>query len=151
MEGVDATNSKIRAQLSRAGVSAELDESIEAETALTADIKAIDKQKADGLAAAKFPVVGLGIDETGITFDGIPFRQVNPSQQIIVAFELLTVDKPDLRIIFIKNGDLLDNTSLAGIETLAIERGYYVIVERDRDNSGALGWTMKDGALAVTA
>ena len=64
---------------------------------------------------------------------------------------MFTVDKPDLRIIFIKNGDLLDNTSLAGIETLAIERGYYVIVERDRDNSGALGWTMKDGALAVTA
>ena len=149
MEGIDSTNAKVRAQLARTAVAAELAESTDAENALTADIKEIDKTKADGLAAAKFPVVGLGIDETGITFDAIPFRQVNPAQQIIVAFDLFTVDKPDLRIIFIKNGDLLDNTSLAGIEKLAIERGYYVIVERDRDNSGALGWTMVDGALAV--
>jgi hypothetical protein len=151
MEGIDATNAKVRAQLARTGVAAELELSTDSENALTADIKAIDKTKADGLAAATFPVKGLGIDATGITFDGIPFRQVNPAQQIIVAFDLFTVDKPDLRIIFIKNGDLLDNTSLAGIEKLAIERGYYVIVERDRDNSGALGWTMKDGALAVQA
>jgi hypothetical protein len=149
--GVEETNVKVRAQLARTGVATELEESTDAESALTADIKAIDKQKADGLAAAKFPVVGLGIDATGITFDGIPFRQVNPAQQIIVAFDLFTVDKPDLRIIFIKNGDLLDADSLAGIEKLAIERGYYVIVERDRDNSSALGWTMKDGALAVSA
>lgn len=151
MEGIDATNAKVRAQLARTGVAAELALSTDSENALTADIKAIDKTKTDGLAAAKFPVAGLGIDATGITFDGIPFRQVNPAQQIIVAFDLFTVDKPDLRIIFIKNGDLLDNTSLAGIEKLAIERGYYVIVERDRDNSGALGWIMKDGALAVSA
>ena len=151
LENIDGINAKVRAQLARTGVAAELEDSTDSENALTADIKAIDKTKADGLAAAVFPVVGLGIDATGITFDGIPFRQVNPAQQIIVAFDLFTIDKPDLRIIFIKNGDLLDNTSLAGIEKLAIERGYYVIVERDRDNSGALGWTMKDGALAVSA
>ena len=149
-EDVEATNVKVRAQLARTAVAAELDKSTASETSLTANIKEIDKRKADGLAAAVFPVLGLGIDSTGITFGGIPFRQVNPAQQIIVAFDLFTVDRPDLRIIFIKNGDLLDNTSLAGIEKLAIERGYYVIVERDRDNSGALGWTMVDGALAVS-
>ena len=151
MEGIDATNAKVRAQLARTAVATNLEGSTASEDTLTANIKEIDKRKSDGLAAATFPVLGLGIDSTGITFDGIPFRQVNPAQQIIVAFDLFTVDKPDLRIIFIKNGDLLDNTSLAGIEKLAIERGYYVIVERDRDNSGALGWTMVDGALAVSA
>ena len=151
LENIDGINAKVRAQLARTEVAAELDESTDAETSLTDSINAIDKRKADGLAGATFPVNGLGIDATGITFDAIPFRQVNPAQQIIVAFDLFTVDKPDLRIIFIKNGDLLDNTSLAGIEKLAIERGYYVIVERDRDNSGALGWTMVDGALVVTS
>ena len=151
MEGIDATNAKIRERDARTAVAAELKHSAAAEEDLSAQLDAIDRRKADGLAAAIFPVVGLGIDATGITFEGIPFRQVNPAQQIIVAFDLFTVDKPDLRIIFIKNGDLLDNTSLAGIEKLAIERGYYVIVERDRDNWGELAWIMKDGALAVSA
>lgn len=123
MDGIDTTNVKVRAQLARTGVASELEDTTDAENALTAEIKAIDKTKLDGLSVATFPVIGLGIDDMGITFDSIPFRQVNPAQQIIVAFDLFTIDKPDLRIIFIKNGDLLDNTSLAGIEKLAIERG----------------------------
>jgi thymidylate kinase len=151
LNSVEEANAAIRAQAARAALAAELADRTAEEADLTANLTAIDKAKVEALAAAVFPVKGLGIDATGITFDLIPFRQVNPAQQIIVAFDLFTVDKPDLRIIFIKNGDLLDNTSLAGIEKLAIERGYYVIVERDRDNSGALGWTMKDGALAVSA
>ena len=44
---------------------------------------------------------------------------------------------------------MLDATSLAGIEKIAIERGYYVVIERDRDESRAIGFTVKDGELAA--
>lgn len=149
LDSADADNAKIRVQAGRAKIAAELAEKTAEQEGHTANIKQIEAQKKAGLAAAVFPVAGLGIDETGITFDGIPFRQVNAAQRIIVAFDLFTLDKPDLRIIFIKNGDMLDATSLAGIEKIAIERGYYVVIERDRDESRAIGFTVKDGELAA--
>lgn len=147
LETVEADNSKIRAQAQRARIASELASKTAEQSDFTAKIDAIEKQKKDGLATAVFPVKGLGIDDTGITFDGIPFRQVNAAQRIIVAFDLFTQSKPELRIIFIKNGDLLDAESLAGIEKIAVERGYYVVIERDRDESRAMGFTVKDGAL----
>ena len=47
-----------------------------------------------------------------------------------------------------KDGDLLDADSLAAIRELADERGYTVLVERDRDESRQIGFTIESGALA---
>ncbi|MCW3101460.1 MAG: hypothetical protein JWL77_7078, partial [Chthonomonadaceae bacterium] len=148
LESVEQTNAAIREGQQYRRVAASLAVKKQQATALTTELAAIDKKKADGLSAAVFPVEGLSIDDTGITHNNIPFKQINGAMQIVVAFDLFTQDKPDLRLIFIKNGDLLDATSLAGIEKIAVERSYYVIVERDRDESRELGWTLTDGELA---
>ena len=65
-----------------------------------------------------------------------------------IAFDLATSAKPDLRLIVVKDGDLLDAGSLAGIESLATARGYIVLVERDRDESRQIGFTITDGELS---
>ncbi|GAB3125787.1 AAA family ATPase [Glaciibacter psychrotolerans] len=152
LDGIDALNAKIRAQAHRGIVADELAAQSALSAQATAKLAEIDKRKADALKAAVFPVKGLGIDDTGITFDTgreiVPFKQVNTGMKIVIAFDLFTQGKPDLRIIFIKNGDMLDAVSLAGIEKLAIERGYYVVIERDRDESREIGWTIVDGELA---
>lgn len=148
LNAVEETNASIRVQAQRETVADELATRTAEQNSLTAKLAAIDKTKADGLSAAAFPVAGLGIDETGITFDGIPFKQINAAQRIIVAFDLFTLEKPDLRIIFIKNGDLLDEVSLAGIERVAVERGYYVVMERARlDGDAGFRFTVAEGAL----
>ncbi|MEC5149192.1 hypothetical protein [Cryobacterium sp. GrIS_2_6] len=117
---------------------------------LNAKLEAIAKTKSDGLKAAVFPITGMSVDDTGITIDGIPFKQqVNSAAKIITAFDLATSDKSDLRLVFIEDGDMLDAVSLAGIRKLAIEREYYVIVERDRDDSRELGAVFTAGELAA--
>lgn len=144
---VDAVNAKVRAQAARAKIAAELDALTASETNLTEQLAAIDKTKADGLAAAKFPA-GLSIDDTGITLHGIPFRQVNSAQQDIAALDLYTNGNQDLKVLVMKSGDRLDDERLEGYRKLAAERNFMVFMERDRGNSREVGFLISEGATA---
>lgn len=135
LESVEQTNAAVRAAREWASADAALSDHAAAEAALTAKLAAIDKQKRKGLAEAKFPVAGLSVDDEGITFEGVPFKQVNTAQQTLVAFKLLTTSRPDLRLIFIKDGDSLDAVTLDAIRAEAETSGYLVLMERDRDES----------------
>lgn len=112
------------------------------------DLDSIEERKRKALAAAEFPVAGLSVDESGVTFDGIPFSQVNTAMRRRVAFAIATAGDPKLRLVIIRDGDLLDADSLAAVRSLAEERGYTVLAERDRDESREIGFTIEDGALA---
>jgi len=149
LASVEETNAKVRQQAQRAKVAAELAEKKAEQDALTAKLADIDKTKADGLAAAKFPVDGLSVDESGITFNGVPFKQVNTAKKTAIAFDLATLPQPDLRLIVVKDGDSLDADTLAEIERIASERGYIALVERDRDESRQIGFTIVDGEVAA--
>lgn len=88
------------------------------------------------------------MDESGVTFEGIPFVQTNTATRRKVAFAIATAGAPKLRLVIVRDGDLLDAESLDAIRVLAEERGYTVLCERDRDESRAIGFTIRDGELA---
>ncbi|MBN9208177.1 MAG: hypothetical protein J0H96_05865 [Microbacterium ginsengisoli] len=148
LAAVDETNAAVRARREYAKVADECAAAETAQAAANRELEAIEKRKREGLAAATFPVDGLSVDENGVTFDGVPFTQVNSAMRRRVAFAIATAGDPKLRLVIIKDGDLLDADSLAAIRELADERGYTVLVERDRDESRQIGFTIEDGALA---
>jgi len=148
---IDETNAKVRKQAERAAVAAELATLEEGEAGLTAKIAAIDKQKADGLAAAVFPFDGLSVDDNGVTVNGRRFISLNEAQQWLVAFDIATSGNPKLKVIFIKNGNALDDETLELITARATERGWTVATERGRDNSAEIGFVFNEGTLAVSA
>ena len=152
LDSTEETNARIRAQQARATAATALEQRIRAHQDLEEAIKAIDRTKADGLAAADFPA-GLGIDDTGITYAGVPFKQVNTAKQAIVAFDLFSRENPDLRLAILKNGDMLDEETVTGIKGIADERGYLVLMERGRtDNTRPVGLTVTvAGGKAVSA
>lgn len=147
LAAVEETNAAVRTARDHARAVAELAAAANRHVAAQADIDAVEAKKAAGLAAATFPVDGLSVDENGVTFDGIPFAQVNSAMRRRVAFAIATAGESDLRLVIVKDGDLLDSDSLAAIQSLAEERGYTVLVERDRDESRQIGFTIVDGAL----
>lgn len=151
LTAVEDTNAQVRAARQYLTVSGELQVADIEYTAAQADLDSIAKTKAEGLAAATFPVAGLSVDDDGVTFSGIPFSQVNSAMRRRIAFAIATAGDPKLKLVIIKDGDLLDAHSLAGIAELAEERGYTVLVERDRDDSRTIGFTVRDGALADEA
>ncbi|KSU52863.1 ATP-binding protein [Microbacterium enclense] len=144
---VEQTNAAVRAGRDHARVAAELAAARSAHDAAQADIDAVETKKAAGLAAASFPVAGLSVDESGVTFEGIPFAQVNSAMRRRIAFAIATAGDPQLRLVIVKDGDLLDAESLESIRALAAERGYTALIERDRDESRQIGFTIVDGAL----
>lgn len=149
---IDEVNEKVRKQAERAKVAAEL-AALEADEAkLTENIEAIDKQKADGLAAAQFPFPGMSVDDDGVTVNGRSFKlSLNEGEQQYVAFEIATSGEPPLKLVFIRNGDALDNKTLARIIARAEERGWTIIADRGRDNSAEFGFVFNEGTLAVPA
>ncbi len=68
-----------------------------------------------------------------------------------IAFAIATAGDPELRLVIVKDGDLLDAESLEGIRDIAARRGYTALIERDRDESRQIGFTIVDGALGGAA
>ncbi|WP_102157679.1 AAA family ATPase [Zhihengliuella halotolerans] len=113
--------------------------------ALSKRIEVIDKRKADGLAAAEFPVDGLGFDDNGVTYQGVPFKQASSAEQIRVSMAMAIALNPDLRVIRIADGSLLDADSLALIEAQAREHDFQVWLEVVGDRDGA--FIIEDGEI----
>lgn len=148
LAAADEINAKVRAKRERQKIAEQREAAELSWATYDTELESIDAVKREGLAAAQFPVDGLSVTDDGVTFDGIPFSQVNSAARRKVAFAIATAGEPKLRLVIIRDGDLLDSDSLAGIRELAEERGYTVLVERDRDESRQIGFTVVDGALA---
>lgn len=114
---------------------------------LTEQLAAIDQRKADGLAAAKFPVPALGFDDSGVTYQGVPFKQASSAEQLRVSLAMAIALNPALRVIRIADGSLLDADNLKLIEAMAKEHDFQVWIEMV-DDSGERGIVIEDGQVA---
>ena len=114
---------------------------------LTRAIAAIDQAKADALAGATFPVDGLGFDDNGVTYRGVPFSQASSAEQIRVSLAMAMSLNPKLRVIRILDGSLLDADNMALIAGMAAAGDYQVWIERVSDDTG-VGVVIEDGQVA---
>ena len=150
---VDEVNRNV--QLAQIRAKLESDAAAKREEWKVADdyVEAIIQRKKDALAEAVFPDPSLSVDDERVLCDGLPFtrEQVNSAKQIRVALNIATAGNPELKLIFIKEGDLLDEESLAEVDRIATERGYTVLIERGRPDVGGLIATfieMENGQVA---
>lgn len=133
LASVEERNAAIRANnVARANAATKASLRAEYES-MSGQIAAIDKAKADALAAATFPVDGLGFDESGVTYQGVPFSQSSSAEQIRVSLAMAMATSPTLRVIRILDGSLLDADNLALIEGMARDNDYQVWIERVGD------------------
>lgn len=110
-------------------------------------IAAIDQAKAQTLAATEMPVPGLGFDDSGVTFRGVPFQQASSAEQIRVSLAMAMALNPTLRVIRILDGSLLDADSMAEIAAMATASDYQVWIERVEDDSET-AVVIEDGRVA---
>lgn len=96
---------------------------------LTARIECIDQSKQDALAAAKFPLPNLSFDESGVIHNGLPFSQASTGEQLRVSVAVGMALNPKLRVIFIRDGSLIDDAGLALIAEMADKKDYQVWLE----------------------
>jgi energy-coupling factor transporter ATP-binding protein EcfA2 len=114
---------------------------------MTAEIEAIDEQKRDGLASAKFPGgLPLGFDETGVLLNGIPFKQASGAEQLRASLAMAIALNPALRVIRIADGSLLDSEGLALVGDMAAANDCQVWIEVVSDGDGD-GIMIEDGTV----
>lgn len=100
--------------------------------------KDIDKEKKELLSKANIPVEGLTFDSDGVYINGIPFnsKDLNTAQQIEYGVKIAMALNPDLRLIIIQDGSLLDNNTTAEVFKACTEKGYQLLIERVRPEGG---------------
>ena len=111
---------------------------------LTAKLNQTQHLKAEALKSVKFPVPGLGFDDDGVVFNGIPFSQASSAEQLKVSLGIAMALNPELRVIRILDGSLLDEDSMKELCAMAEEKDYQVWVERV-DSTGKVGVVIEDG------
>ena len=114
---------------------------------LTNKLDKIAADKAEGLAYAKFPVPGLGFDENGVTYNGQPFKQASTAEQIRVSMAMAIALNPTMRVIRITDGSLLDQNSLALVESMANKHDMQVWLEIVGEGPDG-AYTIIDGEVA---
>lgn len=146
LESIEDTNAKIRTNNQAKERAAEKDRLRSDYTSLTQQIEALDKQKADALSAAKFPVDGLAFDEQGVTYQGVPFSQASSAEQIKVSLGMGMALNPKLRVLVIKDGSLLDDDAMTAIREVVQEQDFQLWIERVGDaDQGAV--VLEDGEV----
>lgn len=148
------TNDAVRAKATRATVAKSVADLFKSVEAMTAAIEKIDETKRELLASAKMPIEGLGFGEGGVTLNGIPFEQSSSAEQLRASVGIAIAQNPELRIMLIRDGSLLDADSLAALTEAAESADAQVWLERVT-NGEQVGVVIEDGhtasALALEA
>lgn len=144
----DAINAKVRANRERAKHVEHLQAAREQAEDLTRQIEDLRRQRIDRLAAAPWPVDGLGFGENGVTFQGLPFEQCSSAEQLRISTAIALAQNPKLPIAIIRDGSLLDADSLAIVGELAAERGAQLWIERVGDGEEC-SVVIEDGTIAA--
>lgn len=102
---------------------------------LSNKIKEIDKIKSDKLEKAKVPVKGLSIKDSGVELNDVPVSQLSTSEQLKVGISMLAAKKSKLPVLFVKNGNDLDQDNLKVVNELAKKFDMQIFVECVREDS----------------
>lgn len=130
LNSVEETNAKIRETQKAKEIISELEHKKKKADEMTARIKKIDTQKAEMLAEANLPVEGLSFDADGVTYQDIPFSQCSGAEQLRISLAMGLAANPDLKVILIRDGSLLDDNSLKIVSEMADKANAQVWMER---------------------
>ncbi|HNC11714.1 MAG TPA: hypothetical protein PLF59_08075, partial [Cyclobacteriaceae bacterium] len=130
IKNAEAINVKVRESKEQMRIDADLRKLTATSESLTKNITDIDKKKESMMAEAVFPVPGLGYNENGITFNGLPFDQASSAQRLQVSVAMGIALNPKLRIMLIRDGSLLDEESLQVISEMVQEADIQLWIER---------------------
>lgn len=130
MRDAEALNEQVRANMSAAQIDRHLVEAKDEAEAKDDALKDARERRQEMIAAARFPIDGLGIDEDGVTFQGLPLEQASGAEKIRVSTAIGLAMNPELRVLLVRDGSLLDGDSLEAMAKLAKDADAQVWIER---------------------
>ena len=145
--GAEEKNRKLAQNRDHEQVTAELEDLETGAETLTDEIEAFDEKKAATIRDAEFPVDGLGFDQDGVTLNGLPYAQASGAEQLKASVGIGMSLNPSLRVLLIRDGSLLDQGNLEGLQEMAKAADFQCWGERVSDD-GAAGILIEDGRVS---
>lgn len=146
LDEAEATNKNVAQKQRKADLNAQA-EAIEKEAkALTDAMEARDNAREAAIKAAKMPVEGLEFGDDVVLYNGVPFDQASSAVQLRVSCAIAMANNPELRVLRVKDGSLLDEASLKILEQMAVEKDFQVWIEQV-SNGEQIGFVIEDGHL----
>ena len=145
IESAKIVNTHVAAKLRRDEFKKTMNEKKAESDTLTNSIATIDAAKDAAIKAAPFPVPGLGFDESGVLLNELPMDQASSAEQLRVSVAMGFSMNPDLRIMLIRDGSLLDDDSMAILAGMAKDADAQVWIERVGEGGASV--IIEDGAV----
>lgn len=108
----------------------ELEQSRDDADAYTESIMTLDQQKKDMVASVKMPLKGLAFGDDGVTFNDVVFEQCSQAEKLMVSCSIGLALNPELRVLLIRDGSLLDEDSMEIVAKIADEFDAQIWIER---------------------
>lgn len=148
LASIESDNAKLANNAERAKWEIELAEEKAKVANLNRAIETADNAKAEAIRNAKSPLDGLTFDDAGLIYNGRPLTEASTGHRIRVAVAIGMALKPSLRVIFVRDGSLLDEEGLKVIAEMAKANDYQVWIEDARSEDPA-ALVIEDGQLLV--
>lgn len=146
MGEADDINRKVRENHELAGALKAIKDQSDDVDALTAQLEDLAQAKRTAMANAKFPVPGLSFDEGGVLLNDVPFEQASTAERIRVSVAMGMALNPVLRVMFVRDGSLLDAESMKLVCAMAAEHDYQLWIETVATDTPA-AIVIEDGAV----
>ena len=146
IDEADETNNKIRNANSILQSNDEVLAKEKKYKGFTAKIKGIEEEKIKLLKNAKMPIKGLSVNDDGVFYNNIPYNQLSTSEKLKVGISIAMGMNPDIRVIRILDGSLLDDDNMKVVEEMTKGKDYQVWIEKV-DSTGKIGFYIEDGEV----
>jgi DNA repair exonuclease SbcCD ATPase subunit len=108
----------------------DLAEKEDAYTAETETIESIRQYRNKLLSSANLPDIGISISDDMVLYNDLPLSKASTGQRIKIGFDFLLALDPEFKVLWIEEGDKLDDENLNLIKKLSEEKGIQVWLER---------------------
>lgn len=115
---------------------------------LSAAMKENEEKKTKAIESAEFPVPGLAFGDDEVIYRGFPFDQVSNADQIRASVAIGMATNPELRVMRIKDGSLLDDKSMKIIAEMAHAHDFQVFIETV-STTGKVGVFLEEGEITA--
>jgi hypothetical protein len=132
-----------RAEAERAKMSA----AVRLHCDLEAKVKDLEEERSQHLRTAQLPMEGLSWEGGHITLNGVPFKGLSTTEQLLLSARIGMAMTPDLRVMLIREGGLVDGERFIALRDLAAREGYQIIMETAGNGHTADALVIEDGEL----
>jgi len=146
LQQADETNRVVELRETKHNHEAEAQKHEEEAERLTREMETRRQEREAAISKAKMPVKGLGFGDGEVLLNGHPFKQGSDAEKLRASMGIAMALNPEIRIVRVREGSLLDENSLELVRSMAAERDYQVWLELV-DTSGKVGFVIEDGEI----